>query len=406
MAPGVGKVVTISGNDLLNQLSDDEFLEEYFVVALDLSAVRDRMGPRWERRKEQVWEHLSRSVERRLVGEESFQRITETGFAVALMRPSRAAAVAVGAHALQDTLHFFLGEALLTDIRMSQVKSLDGAELTCAAIDPKDIQKAAASWTLGGEAERPDGVIRQSPVLTLRTASGRLLEVMIAIQRINMLAAHRPSALRAEPFITDPKTKRRLKNSDRQQLDFGDVAAIDAAVMGLARGFWEKEPELGPIIVPVSFHTVSRTGARTKLLEQAGILADESRIYMLCEIIDAAPGTPSGRIAEAVALTQTFSRGVFLECLDPTWLKNTLSGARVLGLTFNGADWREEQAPILTKKLFAFAEAGRTMVRALIAHSLPSPALVEICAAAGLTHAAGRAQPSSPMVRINDDADA
>ena len=55
------------------------------MVALDLSPIQERMGPdRWSRRKEQVWEHLGRSLERRILGDESYQRITETGFIVAL----------------------------------------------------------------------------------------------------------------------------------------------------------------------------------------------------------------------------------------------------------------------------------------------------------------------------------
>jgi hypothetical protein len=404
MAVAAENLISLSNRTLFERLSEPDFIETVFVVALDLSPIQERMGPdRWSRRKEQVWEHLGRSLERRILGDESYQRITETGFIVALTRPARPAAVAVGAHALQDTLHFFLGQAVIEDIKIREVQSVTGAELTCKPLGADEIRKAAASWVLGGGGEdSEEPVYRQSPVKTLQTPSGRLLTVMIAVQRITRLVPDRPAALRAEPFVHDPKTGRRLGNPERRALDSSDIGAIDAAVLTLARGIWENEPELGPIMVPISFHTVSRTGARTKLLREAGIVADETRGYLLSEITDMASGTPAGRFAEAVAMTRVFSRGVFVEAADPSWLKTAMGGVRLVGLTFDASDVREHQAASLTKKLFGFAEVGRSFARGLIAHSLPSPAMVDVCRAAGLTHACMRAEPSSPIVRIND----
>jgi hypothetical protein len=397
-----GGIVELAGRSLLDSLNDPDIIGGNLVVALEVSAILERMGDRWPRRRDQVWEHLSRAIERRLRADEHYQRITETGFLVALARETRGAAVAVATHALQDTLHFFLGAADIEHIRMVQVAARNGAELTCQAFAPNEVQRAASTWTAEGDREpRGDGVVKQSPILTLRTASGRTLEVMIAVQRLRLLIRDRPSILRAAPYISDPRTGRQVRNPERISLDFGDIAAIDAAVMTLARGMWEGEPELGAIIVPASFHTISRTGARTKLLSQAGLIADESRISMICELIDTDPGTPSGRICEAVAMAQTFSRGVFVEAKEPAALKGALSGTRILGISFDASDFRADQAAGLTKKLFAFAEAGKTFGRALIAHSLPSPALVEVCGVAGLTHATARVKADSAVIQIN-----
>ena len=397
-----GGVVELAGRSLLDSLNDPDFIGGYFVVALEVSAILERMGERWSRRRDQVWEHLSRAIERRLRPDEHFQRITETGFLVALARVTRPAAVAVATHALQDTLHFFLGAADLEDIRIVQVGARNGAELSCQALDPRELQLAASTWTPeSARNARGDGVLKQSPTLTLKTASGRTLEVMIALQRLRLLAQDRPSVLRASPHISDPRTGRQVRNAERTTLDFGDIAAIDAAVMTLARNMWEEEPELAPIIVPASFHTISRTGARAKLLNQAGIIADESRAAMICELIDTDPGTPSGRICEAIAMAQTFTRGVSIETKEPAALKGALVGVRVLGLSFDASDFRDHQAAALTKKLFAFAETGKTFARGLIAHSLPSPALVEVCSVAGLTHATARVKAESAVIQIN-----
>ena len=396
-----GGVVELAGRSLLDSLNDPDFVAGYFVVALEVSAILERMGNRWPRRRDQVWEHLSRAISRRLRPGEHYQRITDTGFLVALARETRGAAVAVATHALQDTLHFFLGAAELEDIRIVQVGARNGSELACQALGDQELKRAASTWTAEERETRGDGVLKQSPVMTLTTASGRTLEVMIAIQRLRLLARDRPSVLRASPHITDPRTDRQVRNAERGGFDFGDIAAIDAAVMTLARGVWEEEPELGPIIVPASFHTLPRTGARAKLLSQAGIIAAESRAAMICEIIDADPGTPSGRIYEAVAMAQTFSRGVLVEIKEPAALKSALAGARLLGISFDAGDFRDDQAASLTKKLFAFAETGKTFARGLIAHSLPSPALVEVCSVAGLTHAAARVKADSPAIQIN-----
>jgi len=388
---------------LLERLDDGEFLRRFLVLTVDIGAIRERLNHRWDRRKEQVWEHLERSLGRRLHGDEACERISETAFVVGLMRATRMGSVVVASHALQDTLHFFLGAALVQDINISEVVALRAGALNCRALDREEIRKAAASWVEGeveGQAligEPP----KFSPTISLMTVSGQPIDVMIAVQRIEKLEANRQAAMRASPHITDARTGERFSNKGRLALDAADIAAIDTAVLGLARQAWEAEPELGSIMTPISFHTLSRTGARGKLLNQAGIIADESRRHMLAEIIDVTPGTPAGRICDAVAMTQAFSRGVFIEAHDPVPLKAALSSCRVLGLTFDASDWTEQQAAPLARKLRSFVETGKHLARSLVAHGLPSPSLIALCAAAGLSHAAASVKPNSDVVHIN-----
>jgi hypothetical protein len=275
--------------------------------------------------------------------------------------------------------------------------------LNCQAWDREEIRRAASSWVEGSSdsGSKAPETPRFSQTISLMTASGQPIDVMIAVQRIEKLEAGQPAAMRASPHITDPRTGQRFTNERRLALDFTDIAAIDAAVLGLARKAWEQEPELGPIMVPLSFHTLSRTGARTKMLGQAGIIADESRQHMLAEIIDITPGTPTGRICEAVAMTQGFSRAVFVEAHDAAGLKSALASCRILGLTFDASDWTNQQTAPLAKKLKGFADVGKHLARGLIAHSLPSPSLIKLCAAAGLSHAAATVKPNSDVVHIN-----
>lgn len=394
------KIVSIASKSAIAQLKNPEFFDAHLTIAIDVSAIETRMGSRWARRAEQVWEHLERSLDRRLRGNEMRERVAATIMIVAMQRESRAEAIAIATHALQDTLHFFLGSAPLEDIRVSEVAGVHGEMVQCRALGASEIEQAAAAWTAKPPASS-DGSPRRSPTVTIITSSGRALDVMISVESIQQLRTDRALVLRAAPHITDAGSHRRLTSLERQHLDFGDIAAIDAAVLGLARQLWEAESHGGPMVVPISFNTVSRNAARNKLLADAGIIADESRAILICEIIDIVKGTPTGRVREVLALTKAFCRGIFIETQDPTALRAELSGWPILGLTFDASDWADDLRTAPLKRLVAFAAAGKGYARSLIAHGLPSPQLLPMCKQAGLSHAAARSAPSSPVVHIN-----
>ena len=62
----VARFVDDDAAAFLEQLSNSLLLQAGAVNLIGMDAIRDRMGPRWERRKEDVWTYVEKCIERLL----------------------------------------------------------------------------------------------------------------------------------------------------------------------------------------------------------------------------------------------------------------------------------------------------------------------------------------------------
>jgi hypothetical protein len=218
-----------------------------------------------------------------------------------------------------------------------------------------------------------------------RSSQGRPLKVICGIEQIvNIEGAEVGS--RVTPTVVDTQRGRVLRTRMKAKLDATDFWEIDKAVLAAAKPLLEN-PER-PVIVPMSFHSISRPRARERLFESVELTPDKTTTAMIAEIVGMDQGTPEGRLTDAVQIIRPFCSAVFVEALSASLVKGFVING-VGGVTLDLRDVRRgERALISTLK--AFGEAGSGFVRTLVARGLPSAEFLEAAHAAGVTHASVR----------------
>src|SRR6185312_2118048 len=68
--------------EMLDRLGDPKVLAAGLVNVIGLDGVAERLGPRWSARRELVYEHVERALERQMGPDIVYQRIGETHFVV------------------------------------------------------------------------------------------------------------------------------------------------------------------------------------------------------------------------------------------------------------------------------------------------------------------------------------
>jgi hypothetical protein len=140
------RVATIDA-EALEGIQSSSMLSEGRVCLLSLDAVRDRLGPRCICRREPVYEHVQHSLRRTLSPRDFFFRVSETDFLVAQPSVERIAGRAYCLNCPREVLTHFLGEALITDIKVLEITSIAGGRIGARTLD-------AAAVEAGGRPSR------------------------------------------------------------------------------------------------------------------------------------------------------------------------------------------------------------------------------------------------------------
>ncbi len=217
------------------------------------------------------------------------------------------------------------------------------------------------------------------------SAGGRPLKVVCGVEQIVNLEGAEVGS-RVTPTVIDTQKGRILRARVRAKLDASDFWEIDKAVLEIARPLLQ-HPER-PVIVPLSFHSISRRRVRERLFDTVRITPEQTVTAMIAEIVGMDQGTPEGRLADAVTIIRPFSSAVFVEALSANLTKPFIIHG-VGGVTLDLRDVRRGERTVLTA-LRAFGKAGSGLVRTLIARGLPSAEFLELAQAAGVTHASVR----------------
>lgn len=213
------------------------------------------------------------------------------------------------------------------------------------------------------------------------TASGRRLRLACEAEEVIAADGSRVG-VRISPTVIDLERRRILRPRALTKFDATDFWEIDRAVLQAARPLLER-PER-PVIVPISFHSMSRTRARQRLFDAAEMSAERNYTALVAEIVGADQGTPSGRLTDAINLVRPLASAVFIEVLGPTHAKQAVLHP-VAGLTLDVRSARPDET-LLLARLAAFEAATGGRVRTLLVRGLPSSAWRQPAAATGITH--------------------
>jgi hypothetical protein len=385
-SPRIDRVTSAQARDGLERLAGSEVLNAGGVNLIGLDAIRDHLGDRWAGKRDRIWEHVERDLEKRLGAFDMSLQLDEVTFLVAMPGATRFAAQVTCLHAMQDILKFFLGESRSSDIRVRNVTSVSAESVSSAPLDA--IELAAQSrnpppvYLPDAEPEQPAKAWR--PPLAGRTESGLFVsrsrapvEVRLGVQAVRNLKRNLVTSYLIER-ATQPSVS-----------DTADLLQVDIAVMAYAATLMQEHQKTGgrlTLHVPISYASAASIRGRELALQIMRHHRDQARETILIEIADLDSGVPPSRLLETVSLLKPFCMGVLARVRPSLGALAAVRNCGLRGLVLEAQGLGHTPAEI-GPRLKAFADAAHGIAPNLIVHGLNAPSLVETAMATGFTHA-------------------
>jgi hypothetical protein len=365
----------------LQRLSDSGLIERGCATVIGLDAIRDRLAKKWESRRDWVWETAERHLQRRL-GDTGFAvRLDDTDFVIcAGTGPETSRAISL--NLLRELLDFFLGSQRFEDMRMASVVWVRGEEIGCAPLDPRKIEPLPDEHPSFQPASPVVAPRRRQAwsILSFSTADGHGLELDLGFEPVINLRNGAPVATRLRPLALERDTRTASAGRWIERLTPADQTAVIEAVGETALSVYE-DSEVG-LVIPLSIYTIATSRNRALVTEKLQAVKLKPTKPVIIELTDVDPGTPQGRLLEAVSLVQPYCRAVIARMGETRPDVEILRAARLAGLSIDctGLDGRD-----LIVRIGAAAQMGK-VGSLLFAFGLPSSTACELAMAAGATH--------------------
>ena len=316
-APVALRLVSAGVEDALERFSDPALLAAGKVNVISLEAVEARFGPRWELRRDQVYDFASRVLERGVGDTGFFVRVSPTDFFIVHPDLGAVAGQAACLRYLREVLNHFLGESgmaamgvlQVTRIRQGQIEArqmADPAKVSAEAADPAacDVQ-AVARKAPPAEASKPP-LDRWTPFVA---ADGRKLRVTATLEPVYELKAFTRIGFRMVRRVIAMATEEELSEQQVAMLSTADLLRVDLAtiVRGIDRlsADTSGEQQLS-LIVPLSFTSLSSQKGRAEFVKQLKQVGALVRLGVICEICDI-DGVPPSALLAATSLVRPFT---------------------------------------------------------------------------------------------------
>lgn len=375
----------------IDQLAGSGLLERRSVIIISVEAVRTRTGVRWPRKRDDVWEYVTRKCEDYLSLTDIRQKISETDFLVGITAEEGVAAQAICLKILEEVLHFFLGEAKSEELKLSAVTGIEGDTLSCEDLDLAGIvavRRGSSTASHGEQIDENDA--RERNPISFVIASGERVRVEFAVERLVNLRHGITAGLRVQPTIKMVATGAYIPAHALGRLSDDDVAFIDKATLRFGSLFLRKDRRAqAPVILPVSFRTMGVRRGRDMLVGLEGAPPEHLKNGAMIELVDIDNGTPAGRLAEVVTLLSQLSRGVTARLWPDRNAVDPIRGARVRGAALDVGDIPLEP-DALRGLCRSMAAQMQGHAPAIIAQGLPAQSWLTEVQDVGFTHATVR----------------
>jgi len=378
----------------LEQLTQSGLIARGVVNTIELSAIEREFGAKWPRRMEQVWGHVENTIRASLGEHTYFLRISDTSYLVCLPELTAITAQTRCAIVLKDLLIFFLGASVQNDIVVRTVTHIAGERITSEPVSLAAMPlEAAGPAELAQPEATPTAAVELPRERQLSSAGGPLV-VSFAVENVYRTTDRVLTARRIKANVLDqahgrPATAHRLENLETAAIVELDHESVKLAAQLLGQEQYER---IG-LFVPMNLQTLVSSRGRERvlaLLEATPAFAQRG----FAELVNITPGTPSGRIAEALGVLRTRVRGVYARLSIPVTGAGPLAGAGLNGVLLDTMAWESFDAA-MAKGVLAFADVARSVAPVVIAGPLTSEAFIDVCTVAGVTHYTMQ-QPGSP----------
>ena len=359
------------------------------ISAISVGAIAARLGAKWPLRRDRVHDHLERALHRHLGASVMVLKLSDTEVLVAQPDATRLAGQLAVLNSLRETLHHFLGEALIADMIVHEVTRIKQNVIYGEKLDVPAVESGAADEQRQAGQPQSDG--RSSNVWSPFLASdGRTLRVSCRLEPVIQLKTssrigHR---IAREVFVAGreaPLSQEEVQCLSRADLERIDYAGVERAVARL-KASGDRDPSL---IIPLSLATLSSTRSRGIL---RGLLTEAHQAVqhgVICEICDI-EGAPLCVLADAIAFVRPFS----------LYVTGRVSGrctSRLPGLKGIGLAGLSVECPASIggdAEFIGWMRGRRAMLKAIgkaaIVYRLPSLRNAAMASLLGLTHGSFR----------------
>ena len=315
-APPALRLVSAGAEEALERFSDPALLAAGKVNVISLEAVEARFGPRWELRRDQVYDFASRVLERGVGDNGFFVRVSPTDFFI--VHPDRGALAGQVAclRYLREVLQHFLGESGMANMGVLQVTRIARGQIEARQMDER----------VQSHAEREDVEFAEEPAATPATpveekkraldqwtpfvaADGRRLRVTASLEPVYELKTFTRIGFRMVRRVIVMNTEEELSQQQVATLSTADLLRVDLAtiVRGIDRlGVEASGQQLPSLIVPLSFTSLSSQKGREEFVKQLKQLGALVRLGVICEIGDI-DGVPPSALLAATSLVRPFA---------------------------------------------------------------------------------------------------
>jgi hypothetical protein len=385
---GQAREVSFEGAELLERLSRAGMVERGRVVMLGLDAIKARFGDRWDRKSGLIWEVALHHIKRRIGPDDLAARVGDCEAVIAVAGHS-SRAQSLGLAVLTELLTYFLGASRPSDLRLHKVMWVEGRNIGCVPVDTSGMEAASIFEPTSFEPpNEPAAVHPEWSTLSLQGRAAKLDERFV-VEPVVSLRHRRVAAQRIGVSVTDERLGGRpLDSAALSVLTPIELLTHDATVIEYALS----QPGGGPpMVLPLSFQTLSTSRGRALLLQSGGGEAELAARRPIIEITGL-DNAPQSRLVEVVSLIAPACRAVIaqidgrLETSRARWAARLegLRGCRLGGVSVDFSIHREAGAD----RLEALVAAAREIAPLAFTFHVPDAASMAFVANAGFTHAA------------------
>lgn len=371
---------------LLERFQASGMLEEGRINLIGLDAIAERLGDRWEGRREQVYQHVERTLGKHLENGGFFQRVSPTDYLVVQPELGKFGGQASCMIYLRDLLAHFLGGDLPEALDVLEVTSLSGGRIFAAEIDGAYALDAARTEPRVAPFEVGPLPDAWNPFVA---ADGRTLRVSCTLEPVFELKTFAQIGFRIARRVLSMPGEIELNAQDLRNLTTADVERVDLAT--IARGVSRLRSEKGnakqpTLFLPVSYTTLASQRGRGPLIARFKEATAGVEKGVVCEICDI-EGVPGSALAAVAVLIKPFCLIVVGKLREaPGRTPEDLRGVRLQGVAFESAPHPLNHQEFMTWAERAVANAKR-VTRSVIIHGLSAPEYLALAGLAGASHA-------------------
>lgn len=310
---GVIRSLAIRHPEALEPIRGSEALAKGQVNLIGLEAIVDALGERWQGRREQVYEHVEKVVERQMGPGGLLERVSETEYLVVQPDQGPFAAQARCLRMLREILGHFLGAVKPSHLDVCRVTELKGNELKATPVDPRaaiegearEVQEAR----LAAEVDADPSLLSPDRWTPFVAATGRQTRVSCRLEPVFELRNNTRIGYRLARRVLDVATDEELTAQEISRLSRADLIRIDMAT--IARGMdrlsheTASEQELS-LIIPVSYVSLSGYESRKLLLSAFQKARKWVKKGVICEVVDI-EDVPQGPLLTAIGMIRPAS---------------------------------------------------------------------------------------------------